>query len=1123
VPESEALFRSIANSAPVMIWMSGPDKLCTYFNKPWLDFTGRSFDAELGNGWAENVHPDDLQHCLSIYTRSFDSRAEFQMEYRLRRYDGEFRWILDRGVSRFDPDGSFAGYIGSCIDVTDAKTAEESRRQSEVRFRQAARAGKMFAYEWDVATDAITRSGEYADILGMDENTPITGQEVLNKTHPEDRDRVVKVFAQLTPAKPDAQLSYRMVRPDGEILWVERKSRAHFDDQGKLLRVSGMVADITDRKAAEKQLDLFHHVFMEASLGIAVENLEGRILLANPALGSILGYSTDELLDLTCDSLADPEDAQEDGANFEKLSAGLIDRYAIEKRFRRKDSAQIWGQLNVSLIENSDGSPPLVLALVEDITERKNAEEALNKKDAELIEAQHLASLASWQWDPEHDVVQWSEELYRIIGRDPHLPAPTFQEHQNFYTHESWVRLQQSVTKALQDGSPYEIDLEMVRANGTKRWITARGSAKKDALGRVTSLRGTVQDITARKLVEESQTLFRKLLDGSNDAFEVLDPETMHFLDVNDQACRDLGYSREELLTKTIYDIGPEAGATYRVKLLREMQQSGFVIFESTHRRKDGSTFPVEVNIKHIQLDRGYIVSIARDITERKRVEETLRRNELNYRMFISQSSEGIFCEELDEPIPVDLPEEEQIYRIHHQSYLSECNDAMARMYSLPSAAGMVGKRLTQTMDVKDPSNIELTREFIRNGYRVTDRESHENDLKGNKKIFLNSMMGIVENGMLLRTWGIQRDVTDRWLAEEAKKHAEQALRESEQRLRLATLAGRMYAYEWDALTDEVVHSPESIHILGGETNAAGDEDTADVYPDDRGKVRAAKSECTPENPTCRVSYRVIRKDGSIIWMEKTGRAYFDKNGKMLRMIGMVADITERKLAEEALSSVSRRLIEAQETERRRIARDLHDDIGQRLALLAVTIEQLKETPADSEQERQTYIQELQNQTSEIAADLQAISHELHSAKLEHLGLVAAMSGFCKELSMQQKVDIVFTHQNIPHYVRQEISLCLFRVLQEGLHNAVKYSGVRHFEVELVGTIGAIHLTIHDSGSGFDPEAAMRGRGLGLTSMQERLKLVDGEIFIESQPQRGTTIRAVVPNPATDVSLRAAS
>ena len=131
--ESEERFRLVADTAPVLIWMSGTDKLCTYFNKPWLDFTGRSLEQELGNGWAEDVHPEDFQRCLDTYTQSFDRREKFRMEYRLRWHDGEYRWILDVGVPRFNQDRSFARYIGIGVDVIDRKQAEEALRASEER------------------------------------------------------------------------------------------------------------------------------------------------------------------------------------------------------------------------------------------------------------------------------------------------------------------------------------------------------------------------------------------------------------------------------------------------------------------------------------------------------------------------------------------------------------------------------------------------------------------------------------------------------------------------------------------------------------------------------------------------------------------------------------------------------------------------------------------------------------------------------------------------------------------------------------------------------------------------------------------------------------------------------
>jgi PAS domain S-box-containing protein len=157
--ESEARFRLVADSAPVMIWMSGTDRLCTYFNKPWLDFTGRSIDRELGNGWAERVDPEDLQRCLDTYIQAFDRREAFRMEYRLRRHDGEFRWVLDIGAPRFNPDGSFAGYIGSCIDVTEQRRSDEQLLQVQEDLARVTR---------------VVAMGELAAAIAHEVNQPLT-------------------------------------------------------------------------------------------------------------------------------------------------------------------------------------------------------------------------------------------------------------------------------------------------------------------------------------------------------------------------------------------------------------------------------------------------------------------------------------------------------------------------------------------------------------------------------------------------------------------------------------------------------------------------------------------------------------------------------------------------------------------------------------------------------------------------------------------------------------------------------------------------------------------------------------------------------------------------------------
>ena len=234
-------------------------------------------------------------------------------------------------------------------------------------------------------------------------------------------------------------------------------------------------------------------------------------------------------------------------------------------------------------------------------------------------------------------------------------------------------------------------------------------------------------------------------------------------------------------------------------------------------------------------------------------------------------------------------------------------------------------------------------------------------------------------------------------------------------------------------------------------------------------------------------------------------------------------DITERKLAQGALASLSRRLIEAQEQERTRIARELHDDICQRLALLAIQLEQMQQNPPNLPVEVGSRMGELRRQTSEIATDIQSLSHELHSARLQYLGLAAAVRGFCQEFGEQQNVEIDFNTHGMPKSpLSADISLCLFRVVQEALHNSAKHSGVRYFEVRLWGVSGEIHLTVTDSGLGFDREAAKESRGIGLISMEERLKLVNGTLSIASQPKRGTTVHARVPLASGSDAVRVA-
>jgi PAS domain S-box-containing protein len=344
------------------------------------------------------------------------------------------------------------------------------------------------------------------------------------------------------------------------------------------------------------------------------------------------------------------------------------------------------------------------------------------------------------------------------------------------------------------------------------------------------------------------------------------------------------------------------------------------------------------------------------------------------------------------------------------------------------------------------------------------------------------------------------------------RKRAVAILRESEERFRL--VANTAPVLIWMSGPDKLCNyfNQPWLDFTGRTLEAElGNGWLEGVHPEDLKNCLDVYTRAFDLRESFKMQYRLRRYDGEYRWLLDIGVPRLNPDGLLAGYIGSCLDITDGKLAEEALSGVGRRLIEAHEEERTWLARELHDDINQRIALLAVQLEQWAQHPPCSGVEVPDHIRPVLEQLSDLGMDIQALSHRLHSSKLEYLGIAVAANGFCKELSEQQKVEIDFSHAGIPRSLPKEISLCLFRVLQEALQNAVKHSGERHFRVELYGTSREIQLSVNDLGVGFDQQVATGHRGIGLVSMRERLQLVGGEFSINSKPGGGTTIRARVP------------
>jgi PAS domain S-box-containing protein len=353
-------------------------------------------------------------------------------------------------------------------------------------------------------------------------------------------------------------------------------------------------------------------------------------------------------------------------------------------------------------------------------------------------------------------------------------------------------------------------------------------------------------------------------------------------------------------------------------------------------------------------------------------------------------------------------------------------------------------------------------------------------------------------------------------LAEE-RERAVHVVRESEERFRL--VANTAPVMIWMAAPDSLCTYVNQtwLKFTGRPLEAElGDAWKKGIHNEDVEDCLKTYSQAFDQRKSFAMEYRIRRNDGEYRWIHDMGVPRFNADGSFAGFIGSCMDITERKLAEEALASVGRRLIEAHEEERTRIARELHEDIGQRVALVCAELESCDPNSRGSAVE---CLRSAWQHVSDLGGDLQVLSHRLHSPRLEYLGLMAAAKNFCAELSKQRNVRIEINHSDIPAELPKEISLCLFRVLQEALQNAVKHSGAQDFSVEVHGTREGIRLAVSDSGVGFDLRHKVNGRGLGLISMRERLRLVNGELSIQSEPGRGTTVLARVPDGSGDHSM----
>jgi PAS domain S-box-containing protein len=506
-----------------------------------------------------------------------------------------------------------------------------------------------------------------------------------------------------------------------------------------------------------------------------------------------------------------------------------------------------------------------------------------------------------------------------------------------------------------------------------------------------------------------------------------------------------------------------------------------------------------------------------RDLEEKLRQQQALldlkrhvEASEKRYHAFVANSTEGIYCMEAEPPISTALPVEEQIGQILQFAYLAECNDSMARMFGFARAAELIGLRV-KDLAQHDPHRIDNLRDFIRCGYRLQDAEFFDQDRLGNVHHFKNTYQGVVEEGYLLRAWGVLRDVTE-------GKRAEDALRESEQRFR--TLIQRA------PIAISISRSGRTLYVNQSYLEMYGFQSVDEVIGHSIGEqwspacramvVERARQRSLGLPVPARYEAAGQRKDGSLFPVEVAIAKVDLPDGEA--SVGFLTDITERQQAQEdrqrsfeQLRALAARLQSVREEERKRVAREIHDQLGQALTAIKLDISSLVRTlPADHETlpRMRPPLLQLVDDTIET---VRRISTELRPGMLDDLGLAATVEWAAEEFAARTGTRCLLDLFPEQCAIDSETATAVFRIFQETLTNVARHANASEVNVRLAEEDGDLTLEVHDNGRGIGANQLASANSLGILGMRERAVLLGGTLSITGGPGEGTTVRIRIP------------
>jgi PAS domain S-box-containing protein len=607
----------------------------------------------------------------------------------------------------------------------------------------------------------------------------------------------------------------------------------------------------------------------------------------------------------------------------------------------------------------------------------------------------------------------------------------------------------------------------------------------------------------ASATLTESEDRFSHLFEQSSVgiALESLEGRLCH---VNPAFCSIFGYSANELLQLSCASLSHPEDAAMEAPLFQELldgQRTSYQI-EKRFFRKDGSEIWGQVSVsllKGTQAKAPLVIGMLKDITERKLAESQLRASETRLHSTLDL-------------LPARILIVDEMGNIIETN--ARCRELAAREGSrYPNFK--VGKNLFVLCASAKGTNAIPARDVAMSVLQLLKGEPQKDlplqlcHASNRSRVWFKVSMARFEEYDCPRVVLSYRDVTEMILTREE-------LAKNKQHLSIALEVSHGGTWEWDIVAGTLHWSDGQAWPLQlGQTRFDGQllRLLQSIPVEDREEINQVVARALQEDSSFAFQFRVTHPDSETRWILARGKIARNPEGQAVKMLGVNVDITDLKRRDSELQQLTGRLIQAQEEERHRISRELHDDIGQQVAVLADDLDSLsRELSGTGPSQVGDQAQTLHRRASELATGIHKLSHELHSSRLQHLGLVAALRELCGKFLSQRRIDIVLRADDFPENLPQDVALCVFRIAQESLNNIVKHSSAQKVTMVLTQQDGLVRLTIADDGIGFNPLAPCTG--IGLTSMRERLRLVGGNLAVKSAHGAGTEIRAEIKLPA---------